>query len=269
MNVQKGKHAEEIWAAIHLEIISSGLAQLDPSWADISIHPPYSRLYYIADGNGYVESSKQHLTLKKGYVYLLPAGTTLQYRCPEQMKQLYFHIEAKTSDGYDLFSRTETLAELPFLHDIDTVCQNYLSGDYLQEMMVRCQIETDVSRFAAKLGLEETLLRPCSPFLQAVFRIVHTELSSSLTIRKIANMLSMSESALTKRFRLEFGMPIGRYIDEMLTQEIARKLLMTQHSIREIAEQLGFCDQFYLSRFFHAHKGMSPSIYRSKMQQQI
>lgn len=65
MNVQKGKHAEEIWAAIHLEIISSGLAQLDPSWADISIHPPYSRLYYIADGNGYVESSKQHLTLKK------------------------------------------------------------------------------------------------------------------------------------------------------------------------------------------------------------
>ena len=95
------------------------------------------------------------------------------------------------------------------------------------------------------------------------------QLRSSLTIAEIARTLSVSESALTKRFRSEFGMPLGRYIDEMLAQEIASRLLSTQQSVRDISEQLGFCDQFYLSRFFSAHRGMSPSAYRASLQEQI
>ena len=38
---------------------------------------------------------------------------------------------------------------------------------------------------------------------------------------------------------------------------------------RQIAERLGFCDQFYLSRFFSARMGMPPSEYRARLRSQL
>lgn len=270
MNIKKASDASTAWSALKIKIIDSGYACVGAEWNDVNVRPPYSRLYYIIDGEGIAESGKQQrLALQKGRVYLLPAGTMLHYSCPERMTQLYFHLETRTVDGYDLFSRAGGLMEIPAEADAAALCADYLSGDYLRQIRVRCRVETDAARFIAASGLEKTLMRPRSPFLQAVFRAVRSQLRSSLTIAEIARTLSISESALTKRFRSEFGMPLGRYIDEMLAQEIASRLLSTQQSVRDIAEQLDFCDQFYLSRFFSAHRGMSPSAYRASLQEQI
>ena len=53
------------------------------------------------------------MVLRPGRIYLLPAGLDLSYCCPERMTQLYFHITARTQDGYDLFSRLGRMLELP------------------------------------------------------------------------------------------------------------------------------------------------------------
>ena len=255
--------------ALRLKVIAHGYARLDSSWTDVSIHPPYSRLYYMIDGEGEVTMEKRKVKLQGGRLYLFPAGTTIQYRCPERMTQLYFHLEARTADGYDLFTRTRQPVELPEETDAARLAADYLSGGYLQEMRVRSRVETDAARCIVASGLEETLLHQPSAFLQSVFRTVQKRLRSSLTIGEIARELSLSESSLTKRFRREFGTPLGRYMDEILAQEIARRLLQSDESIQTIAEELGFCDPFYLSRFFRAHRELSPREYRLRMKAQI
>lgn len=260
---------ENTGAALRLNIVAHGCARLDQRWADVSIRPPYSRLYYMIDGEGEVIVEKQKIKLHGGKVYLFPAGTTIAYRCPKSMTQLYFHLETRTADGYDLFTRTHQPVELPVETDASQLTADYLSGGYLPEMRVRSRVETDVARCIAASRLEETLLHQPSAFLQAVFRTVQKQLRSSLTIAEIARELSLSESSLTKRFRREFGTPLGRYMDEILAQEIARRLLQSDESIQAIAEELGFCDPFYLSRFFRAHRELSPREYRLRMKAQI
>ncbi|MBL4560307.1 MAG: AraC family transcriptional regulator [Labilibaculum sp.] len=54
-------------------------------------------------------------------------------------------------------------------------------------------------------------------------------------------------------------------IDEHLIIEIKTLLYNTNLSVQEIAEKLNFPDQSYLSRFFKAHKGCSPSHYKNKI----
>lgn len=81
---------ENAGAALRLNIVAHGCARLDQRWADVSIRPPYSRLYYMIDGEGEVIVEKQKIKLHGGKVYLFPAGTTIAYRCPKSMTQFIF-----------------------------------------------------------------------------------------------------------------------------------------------------------------------------------
>lgn len=263
MNIERARWAHRIWNAMKIEILESGYARLGRDWNHEHLRPPYSRVYYIASGSGTVVSGKQTMPLHAGCVYLLPAGASLRYSCPGEMTQLYFHVSVRTGDGYDLFSRCHQILCLPSQQDPEILCQDYQSGDYLREALLKCCLEADLCRFIAECGLEEILLAQHSAFLEQVFTIVRQELRSSLTIQTVARRLSVSESTLAKRFRREFGMTLGRYIDEMLVEEICRLLTATDLTVGEIAERLGFCDQFYLARFFSARQGLPPREYRA------
>ena len=46
-------------------------------------------------------------------------------------------------------------------------------------------------------------------------------------------------------------------------------LALVLMSVGAIAEAMGFCDPFYLSRFFSERVGMSPSAYRAHQRGQI
>lgn len=265
MNIQKCRSAPAAWSALHVEILDSGWARLGREWNQSYLCPPFSRLYYILDGEGMARSGEQTLSLLPGQMYLLPAGMPLHYECPQEMTQLFFHISARTVDGHDLFSYCRQFLQLPAP---ESMAGDYLSEDYLSLSLVKARVEADISRFVHLAGLEAQLLRPRSPFLEKVFAQVQRELRSSLTISDIAKALALSESTLTKRFRKEYGIPLGRYMDEMLHQQICHLLASTDLSIGQIADALDFCDQFYLTRFFTARQGISPRQYRLALPRQ-
>lgn len=269
MNIQHSANAELLWNAVKIEIEEHGFARLNRDWNHEHPVPPFSRLYYILDGEGLALAGGREMALRPGFLYLLPAGLSLRYACPRAMTQLYFHVSVRTADGYDLFSRCSRPLELPPAADVAQMAADYRSNEYLPRALLQYRVKADACRFIAAAGLEEILLAPPSAFLQAVFAAVRGGLRSGLAIRDIAARLSLSESSLAKRFRREFGMPLGRYIDEMLLQEICRLLAGTEWTIGQIAERLGFCDQFYLTRFFSARRGMPPRDYRARLKNQV
>ena len=263
MNIIHSKAAAPVWQAVHFGIMDSGWAKLDSQWNQSHPSPPYSRLYYILSGKGSARNSTQEMPLRPGHVYLLPIGVPLEHSCPQEMTQLYFHISAQAADGYDLFSRCPCFLELPMDAPMEELAEAFLSEQYLPLTQLKAQVEKDLHRFICAASLDEWLLKPHSAFLENVFSIVQKNLCSSLTIRQVAQQMAISESALSKRFRQEYGLPLGRYMNGILVQEICRLLASTDLSIGRIAEKLGFCDQFYLARFFSQHQGMSPRQYRA------
>lgn len=267
MNVRNCDAFDRAKATSGIRILDHGLARLDGEWNHRHVRPSYSRLYYTLSGGGFIETERETMVLRAGRTYLIPAGLTLRYGCPNAMTQLYFHIAVRAPDGYDLFERLDQILESD--EPIGALDADYTSGQLLQETLARCRVEADVARFAIQAGLDRALSENRSAFLGAVFSCISQNLCAALTISEVAQQLNMSESALTKRFRREFGSPLGRYIDEMVLQDVIRRLSATEESVGAIAEALGFCDPFYLSRFFSERVGMSPSAYRAHQRGQI
>lgn len=80
-----------------------------------------------------------------------------------------------------------------------------------------------------------------------------------------ANLLNTNARSLASLSKKYFNKTITKLITERIIIEAKRELYLTSKSIREIAFDLGFSDEFYFSRFFKNCTDISPSLYRETL----
>jgi AraC-like DNA-binding protein len=64
-------------------------------------------------------------------------------------------------------------------------------------------------------------------------------------------------------FKKETGIQLKKFIDQEIYKTAIRMLKYSDDSIHEIAEKLGFSDQFTFSHFFKRVSGESPKQFRN------
>lgn len=86
----------------------------------------------------------------------------------------------------------------------------------------------------------------------------------AITINELAEELSYTRSHISKRFKEITGWNLKAYIDQVRVQKVEEMLRYREHSISEIALDLGFNDLFSFSKFYKKHTGASPRQFRKK-----
>jgi len=84
-------------------------------------------------------------------------------------------------------------------------------------------------------------------------------------LKGMARHLGVSFETFRKGFRAVTGKPPARYRAEKLVEEAARLLARGQWSSKEIAERLGFADEFHFSKRFKQVVGVPPREFRRRM----
>ncbi|HEY6435742.1 MAG TPA: helix-turn-helix domain-containing protein [Ignavibacteriaceae bacterium] len=77
-----------------------------------------------------------------------------------------------------------------------------------------------------------------------------------------AEMLYITPKALAKMAKTHFNKTLSSIINERIIIEAKRELYMTDKTIKEIAWELGYEDEYYFSRFFKVNADVSPQLYR-------
>lgn len=77
-----------------------------------------------------------------------------------------------------------------------------------------------------------------------------------------AAMLYITPKALAKITKTHFNKTLSSLINERIIIEAKRELYLTNKTIKEIAYELGYDDEYYFSRFFKVNAEVSPQLYR-------
>jgi AraC-like DNA-binding protein len=83
-------------------------------------------------------------------------------------------------------------------------------------------------------------------------------------LREVANRSGYQQDYLNRRLRAESGLTLGQWRARLLQQR-AQELLMRQQSVAGVAEELGFNDPNYFSRWFRRQTGQSPQQWRQAL----
>jgi AraC-like DNA-binding protein len=262
MEIFTNNYAQDIFGKVEFKIIDSGYAKSGSEWKGIVSHLPYSKLYFIISGDPYIVIDKVKISLKKGFAYLLPMGMSYEFACSTSMEQLYFHIRLFNERGYDLLESCENYIEKPVSsQEIDSLKQIYKSQDLLWALCMNEKIYSWIISLLQSSNLQ-IKNKSYSKCVSKAISYIDKNLSIKLDIKKICEIAYTSESNLTKKFKKETGVSIGKYIDNLVLHKAEQLLLKSDMSIAQISEALGFCDQFYFSRKFKTVFKITPSQYR-------
>lgn len=98
---------------------------------------------------------------------------------------------------------------------------------------------------------------------------ISDHLSSPLSLEQLSKIASVSTTYLCKVFKQITGETVFSYIQDCRIRTATHYLLYSDKELTEIAEALGFYDQFHFSKTFKTYMGMSPSYYRATYQEEM
>jgi len=237
---------------LHMNILSASHCKLTPAWHSANACASFTRIYYVLDGCGEVHYRDQVIPLTAGNIYILPANLEFSYRCDHYLEKLFFHTTLTRDDGYDLFSRVKQCIVLSGQEQtIRELWEMWESPQDLSRVLyIKSHVMGTLCQGLMQCGVKLGEGNEYSAIVQQAIAYIEANLHAALTANRIAEQLYISTSTLQKRFRRETGIPLGRYISDMVMAAAERQLRNTDLSIKTISTELGFCDQFFFSRTF-------------------
>lgn len=101
------------------------------------------------------------------------------------------------------------------------------------------------------------------PFiLQTLKDAIERDFKTKHSASDYADTLNISAKALAKITKTYFNKTLTELIAERIVIEAKRELYLTSKTVKQIAYELGYNDEFYFSRFFKTNADVSPQVYR-------
>lgn len=110
---------------------------------------------------------------------------------------------------------------------------------------------------------KEHSLSQYSPIIKQALTFIDLNLSSNLTVKKVALEVNLSPDYLTRLFKKELGVTVITYINQKRIYRSLKLLKTTNLSIEEIGDLIGLSNTSYFYTLFKREIGISPKQYRN------
>ncbi|HWI47408.1 MAG TPA: AraC family transcriptional regulator [Rummeliibacillus sp.] len=100
--------------------------------------------------------------------------------------------------------------------------------------------------------------------VEKVIHYMHQNVNTKVTLTDLAEVVQLSSTYLSRIFKDTTGYSVIGYFNKIKMDKAKELMIEGNHKVKEVAQALGFTDEFYFSRIFKKMEGVSPSEFNSK-----
>lgn len=100
--------------------------------------------------------------------------------------------------------------------------------------------------------------------VEKIINYMHHHLHGKVTLTELSELVQLSPPYLSRTFKEITGYSIIEFFNKLKMDKAKELLLEGDSKVKEVAQFLGYTDEFYFSRLFKQTEGMSPSEFYSK-----
>jgi len=258
----KFSHLTDYANCLQLKIIYTSHCTLDPGWHFDNHCNNYNRLYFVLDGHGYLYNEKERVDLLPDNIYLIPANSSYNYRCDDFLEKIYMHFNLYILPDNDLLSNIDRIVTINSsageMNRLKNLCydENISSAMFFQNFVRN--ISADIlTPYAKEITKDLEIYKK----YERLYKYIEDNLYADTKIADICRYMGFSQTYIGQQFKADTGQSIKAFLTEMLIQKLKHSFQTSNKSIKDIANELHFNNEFYCSKFFKRHVGISPREY--------
>lgn len=222
-------------------------------------------IHYVISGNGWFNGNP----VSAGQGFLITPGMLEEYYPDEYDPWAFLWIISTDQKMADLFSY--------YPYDKKTNIFNYWYTNEVEAIVGMLTVNANAvySSFETLemfLRIFKNQIKNCTHntesnsdiYIEAAINYIKTNVSSSMTVTDLTDVLGISQPYLYRIFKEKFGKSPKQYMNDYRIEQAKLLLRDSMITVTQVANSVGFQDVLSFSKFFSSKAGISPQNYRKQ-----
>lgn len=232
--------------------------------------------HYIISGKGifYDTEAQKEYVLSAGQGFLIPPNVICSYEADQDdpwayawvefngLKAAHFLQQAGLGKKQKIFSQRVTATDSPVYKEMMAILENYesRSSKIIGHLYHFLDALIDSSLEKKELIYDDTK----ELYIREAIHFIERNYSSSISIDEIADFCNLNRSYFSRLFKEQMSISPQQFLIQYRLSQACELLKEGQLSLSEIAEAVGYSNQFNFSAAFKRQYKLSPAKWRKQ-----